>query len=109
MRPLLIRRVGNVNPSRAPQASPRTSSLPGLHSEERDQLLLPGDAGVLLISERALRRVARQKISGSNILAIVLRQALCESWLRIRKNLQFRVRRNGEACEAYCAMSLSEF
>jgi len=62
---------------------------------------------LLKISERTLRGIANRK--AGNVLAILLRQAFREHWLRLWKRTSFRWRENTEACRAYCRMDPYDF
>lgn len=63
----------------------------------------------LHFSARDIRRNARRNGPAQPIALIVARQALAETRLKLLKNIDFRHRRNRDACRAYCAMEGGEF
>ena len=61
-------------------------------------------------SEDALRKNARQRLAGSSLLGIVLKQAISEKFLlRVMKGVNFRHNENSQATRAYQSMSIPEF
>jgi SAM-dependent methyltransferase len=69
----------------------------------------PRGAGVLVISEETIRSVARRRAPLPDLVRAVVRQVARETVVRRIKKIQFRSRRNAEACRAYCAMNALEF
>src|SRR5688572_13470296 len=61
------------------------------------------------IGERTIRRVARLRMAGQNIVSIFLRQAFYEARVARWKKVSFRGRENERARRAYCAMSPADF
>ncbi|OFZ19076.1 MAG: hypothetical protein A2X94_10010 [Bdellovibrionales bacterium GWB1_55_8] len=64
---------------------------------------------ILVIPDRLVKAVAKERLGGRDLGAIVLEQAWTEWRLKIVKNLSFRTRANPKACNAYCGMEIREF
>jgi SAM-dependent methyltransferase len=99
--------------STAKTTSAKKRPLPFLRLRVRKLRLLNRDVrerqGVLHFPERSIRRTAHRRFPEGNMAWIAARQALTESWVRLRTHMSFRSRRNEDATRAYCAMSAREF
>jgi SAM-dependent methyltransferase len=71
--------------------------------------LIDRSGETLKLTDRAIRRIAHERLPESSIARIVLKQAFYENWLKIRKRVDFRSDENADAVRAYCAMSIQEF
>lgn len=63
---------------------------------------------LLQVSAQSISQIARMHSNG-NLLMVVIQQALSETMVRVRRKAAFRKRRNSDACQAYCRMSVDEF
>jgi SAM-dependent methyltransferase len=64
---------------------------------------------VLCFSERTIRGVARREGPRGSLAGLCLAQLIRETSLRIGRGVDFRRRRNDEACAAYDAMAVDDF
>ncbi len=63
----------------------------------------------LVFDEDTIVRLARSRLSNSNVIKIALKQAYFEQVIRLKKKVSFRFRENAEAREAYRVMDEKEF
>lgn len=62
-----------------------------------------------VFTDRTIRDLARERLGGRSLASIVIEQAWTESWLRLRRQVNFRKSENSQATRAYRAMSIREF
>lgn len=62
-----------------------------------------------MFSESQIQRTARDRLGGEPLPLILARQALVEGWVRLTRNIDFRVQENDDALDAYRAIKGKEF
>jgi SAM-dependent methyltransferase len=65
--------------------------------------------GFVSFPDETLKKIARERLAGTTLIGIVLRQATTERLLKYLRGVDFRHNENTEATSAYRAMSINEF